>query len=352
MSLLEQLVQAVEEPDQELAPRVQARLDDLTKPPGSMGRLEELVRWLCLARGSLELEQPRPAVAVFAADHGVALSGVSPYPREVTAQMVLNFLAGGACINALAGQAGAVVKVVDVGVDADFEDPTGLVQAKVARGTANFLEGPAMTGEECLQALEVGARVAGDLVDEGHDLLVPGDMGIGNTTASSALAAVFTGQPPERVTGRGTGLDDQGLARKVEVIKQALDRHRPDPARPLEVLQCLGGLEIAAICGFVLAAAGRRVPVILDGLISVAGAMVASRLCPAVGAYLQAGHASVEVGQGAMLAEMGLRPLLDLDLRLGDGTGGALALGLVRSAVAMYNQMATFASAGVSDREG
>ncbi|MBI5524561.1 MAG: nicotinate-nucleotide--dimethylbenzimidazole phosphoribosyltransferase [Desulfarculus sp.] len=348
MQRLHQLLAAIPAPDLSLAQAAQERLDNLTKPRGALGRLEELARELCVMKGGLELTQPKAAVTVFAADHGVTSAGVSLYPREVTAQMVFNFLNGGAGINVLARQAGAAVKVVDVGVDFDFADLPGLVQAKVMPGTANMLEGPAMTREQALEAILAGATVAMGLMDQGMDLLIPGDMGIGNTTASAALTAVFCGLAPALVTGRGTGLDDAGLAAKVAVLEKILTRRHPDPADPLGVLAAVGGLEIAAICGYCLAAAGRRVPVILDGFISTSGALVAARLAPTAAHYFIVGHSSQEQGHRAQCQALGKRPLLDLDLRLGEGTGAALALHLVRSAVAIYNEMATFASAGVT----
>ncbi len=351
MKQLQQIIDAVQVPDASLADAAQARLDNLTKPKGSLGRLEELARELCVMRGTASLGQPRPAVAVFAADHGVTASGVSLYPREVTAQMVYNFLAGGAGINVLARQAGASVRVVDVGVDHDFDDLAGLVKAKVRYGTANMAMEPAMSREEAVQALLAGARAAQELIDQGHDLLIPGDMGIGNTTAASALTATFCGLPPSQVTGRGTGLDDQGLARKVAVLENILALHRPEISDPLGVLAQVGGLEIAAIGGLVLGAASRRTPVLLDGFISTSGALVAAGLCPAVVNYLWVGHSSVEVGHQAQCRALGKRPLLDLGLRLGEGTGAALAVHLVRSAVAIFNEMATFADAGVSNKE-
>jgi nicotinate-nucleotide--dimethylbenzimidazole phosphoribosyltransferase len=349
MQRIQNLIQAVKEPDLSLAEKAQARLDNLTKPLGALGQLEYLAKKLCVLRGTLQLEQPKPATAVFAGDHGVALAGSSLYPREVTAQMVYNFLNGGAGINVLCRQASAVVKVVDVGVDHDFEEMPDLISAKVARGTANMLEEPAMTREQTLQAMAAGAKVADSLIDEGFDLLIPGEMGIGNTTPSAALAAAFTGKSPAQVTGRGTGLDDDGLNRKVGMIEAALARHKPDPSDPLGVLAALGGLEIAAIAGYALAAAAHGVPVLMDGLISCAGCYCAVRLCPAVRDWLLAGHASVEAGQRVFLAELKLRPILDLDLRLGEGTGAALAVNVLRAAVAIYNEMATFESAGVSD---
>ncbi|CAO0824165.1 nicotinate-nucleotide--dimethylbenzimidazole phosphoribosyltransferase [Desulfarculales bacterium] len=348
MQRLSELAAAIQAPDSSLAAAAQKRLDNLTKPRGSLGRLEELAREMCVMRGRLELSQPQAAVTVFAADHGVTQAEVSLYPREVTAQMVFNFLAGGAGINVLARQAGAQVRVVDVGVDYAFEDLPGLIQAKVMSGTANMLERPAMTREQALEAIQVGAAVAGELMDQGVDLLIPGDMGIGNTTASAALTAVFCSLAPAQVTGRGTGLDDKGLAQKIAVLEQVLTRHHPDPADPLGVLAAVGGLEIAAICGYCLAAAGRRMPVILDGFISTSGALVAARLAPAAAHYFIVGHFSQEPGHRAQCQALNMRPLLDLDLRLGEGTGAALSLSLVRAAVAIYNEMATFASAGVT----
>jgi nicotinate-nucleotide--dimethylbenzimidazole phosphoribosyltransferase len=332
MERLKQVIAAIQPPDPAVGETAQAHLDNLTKPRGSLGRLEELARELCVMRGSATLAQPRPAVAVFAADHGVTAAGVSLYPREVTAQMVYNFLNGGAGINVLGRLAGAVVKVVDVGVDHDFGELAGLVQAKVKPGTDNFAVGPAMSREEALRAIGVGMEVALGLVDEGHDLLIPGEMGIGNTAAASALTATFCGLPARDVTHRGTGLDDQALAHKINVLEKALAMHRADPADPLGALAALGGLEIAAICGYGLAAASRRVPVVFDGFISTAGALTAARLCQAAAAYFLVGHGSVEIGHAAQCRALGKRPLLDLGMRLGEGTGAALAVQLVRAA--------------------
>jgi len=348
MDNIEQIVAAVTAPDQSVGALAQAHLDNLTKPTGALGRLEEIARRLCVMKGDARLSQPRAAVTVFAADHGVAAAGVSLYPREVTTQMVFNFLAGGAGINVLARQAQAQVHVVDVGVDHEFEAVPGLIAAKVMRGTRNFAAEPAMTMAEARQAVMVGARVAAQLMDQGVDLLIPGDMGIGNTAACAAITAVLCGRTPAEVTGRGTGLDDKGLARKVQVLDAALALHRPDPADPLGVLAAVGGLEIAAICGYCLAAASRREPVILDGFISTTGALVAAALAPAAREYFIVGHASQEIGHQAQCQFLGQRPLLDLDLRLGEGTGAALGLSLVRAAVAIYNEMATFESAGVT----
>lgn len=351
MASVQEIIARIKPVDRAAGPAAQEHLDDLTKPRGSLGRLEELARCLAEIRGSAELAQPKAAVAVFAADHGVTAAGVSPYPPEVTPQMVLNFLAGGAGINVLARQAGAEVKVVDVGVNYDFEELSGLIKAKVAKGTANLAEAPAMTPEQAERAILIGAETAAGLINEGADLLIPGDMGIGNTTACAALTSVLCGRPVAEVTGRGAGLDDAGLGQKVATIEQAISLHQPTRQDPLGALACLGGLEIAAICGFVLEAAAQGKPVLLDGFISTCGSLVAAGLCPPVKDYLLAGHCSVEIGHQAQLEALGLRPILDLELRLGEGSGAALALNVLKAAVAIYNEMATFASAGVSDRE-
>lgn len=351
MDRLNSIIAQIKPVDQSVAQEAQAHLNSLTKPQNSLGRLEELALRLAMIRGSSELTQPRPAVAVFAADHGITQSGVSLYPAEVTPQMVLNFLAGGAGINVLGRQAGAKVLVVDVGVNFDFEQLPNLVRAKVAKGTANFAKEPAMSQEQALQAIAAGAKVASDLIDQGCDLLLPGDMGIGNTTPCAALTSVLCDRPVAEVTGRGTGLDDEGLTVKIKTIEDALALHQPSPDDPLGALAAVGGFEIAAICGYVLQAAALGVPVMLDGFISTCGALVATTLCPAAADYLFAGHCSVEIGHRAQLDRLGLEPILDLNLRLGEGTGAALATQVLTSAVAVYNEMATFESAGVSGKD-
>jgi nicotinate-nucleotide--dimethylbenzimidazole phosphoribosyltransferase len=341
---------------------VAARLDRLTKPPGSLGRLEALARQLA---GITGLEQPRvdhPAIVVFAADHGVTAHGVSAYPSDVTAQMVANFVGGGAAINVLGRLSGAEVVVVDVGVAGPIPgvDPLAissrggarLVPARVADGTRDMASEPAMTREEATAAIEVGRSAARELISGGVDLLAVGEMGIGNTTAASALAAVLTGRPPAEVTGRGTGLDDPAVRHKVLVIERALELHRPDPADPVAVLAAIGGLEIAALVGAILATAEARVPVVLDGFITGAAALIAAALAPAVPARLIASHRSAEPGHRIVLEQLGLRPLLDLELRLGEGSGAALALPLVRAAVSILAGMATFDDAGVAGPKG
>jgi nicotinate-nucleotide--dimethylbenzimidazole phosphoribosyltransferase len=290
-------------------------------------------------------------VAVFAGDHGVHAQGVSPWPQEVTASMVANFRAGGAAVNVLARQAGADVVVVDMGVAAGLEPGPDLLDHKIRPGTSDLALGPAMTRQEAVAGLLAGVSVADRLVDRGHDVLLTGDMGIGNTTPSAALVAALTGVAPADVTGRGTGVDDTVLARKVEVVARALGA-RPVTDDPVETLASLGGFEHAGLAGFILGAARRRVPVILDGVIAGAAALVAQALSPAVAGYCFAGHRSVEPGHAVALAQLGLRPLVDLDLRLGEGTGALLALPLVEAAGATLREMATFDSAGVSRKEG
>ncbi len=287
-------------------------------------------------------------IAVFAGDHGVHAQGVTPWPQEVTAQMVANFLASGAVVNAIAAQAGAEVCVVDVGVIAEFPPAPGLLPRKVRRGTADMTTGPAMSGDEARAAIEVGIETARELVAAGNRCLVTGDMGIANTTASAALVSVFTGADPSAVTGRGTGVDDETWARKVDVVRRALARHRPDPADPMGALATVGGLEHAALAGFLVGAAALRVPVVLDGLIACAAALAAHALAPDVVHCMVAGHLSTEPGARRALATLNLRPLLDLELRLGEGSGGALALPIVQSAARVLRDVATFDSAGVS----
>ncbi|MBM4425134.1 MAG: nicotinate-nucleotide--dimethylbenzimidazole phosphoribosyltransferase [Chloroflexi bacterium] len=331
-----------------------ARQDTLTKPPGSLGRLEELSIQLAGITGQPRPSLARKAVVVMAADHGVAAEGVSAYPSEVTPQMVLNFLRGGAAINVLARQAGARVVIVDMGVAADI--PVGasrdlpLQIRKVARGTQNMAHGPAMTRAQAESAINEGIDVAHSEIAKGLDLIATGDMGIGNTTPSAAIAAAITGQPAARVTGRGTGVDDAGLARKVAIIERALAVNTPDPKDALDVLSKVGGFEIAGLAGVIIGAAGKRAPVVIDGFISGAAALIAVGLAPEVKPYLIAAHQSVEIGHRVMLEHLGLRPLLDFDLRLGEGTGAALAFHLVEAAARLLDEMATFAEAGVSEK--
>jgi nicotinate-nucleotide--dimethylbenzimidazole phosphoribosyltransferase len=334
-------------PDPRLAVVAQARLDALTKPPGSLGRLEELALRLVLVTGEAMPHLAAPVIFTLAGDHGVVAEGVSAYPQAVTAEMVENFCRGGAAVNALATHVGVRVVVADLGVARELADHPGLVRRKIGHGTANMARGPAMTRAQALAAIAAGAA----LVDAvAADCVGTGEMGIGNTTAASALTAALTGGDPGDVTGRGTGLDDAGWHRKVAVIRRALDANRPDPADPLGVLAALGGFEIAGLVGVVLAGAARRCPVMLDGFIATAAALVAVRLVPDAREYLFASHRSAEPGHRVLLDALALAPCLDLGMRLGEGTGAALGIGLLRAALACYTSMATFKDAGVSER--
>jgi nicotinate-nucleotide--dimethylbenzimidazole phosphoribosyltransferase len=330
--------------------RAQERLDSLTKPPGSLGRLEELAARYVAIREELFPRLEKKQVVVFAADHGVVAEGVSAYPQEVTYQMVYNFLRGGAGINVLARHAGAGVEVVDMGVRHDFGEVPGLINRKVAYGSRNLAREAALTPEEALKAVLVGVERARAAITGGADALAAGDMGIGNTTPAAALAAVFSGRPPAEVTGRGTGIDDAALRHKVAVIERALALHRPDPGDPLKTLAQVGGLEIAGIAGLILGAAAGRRPLLLDGFIATAGALVAARLCPSVTDYLIAAHRSVEPGHQLTLETLGLTPLLDFNMRLGEGTGAALGFTLLDAGLKIYKEMTTFAEAGVADK--
>ncbi|MGA7835787.1 MAG: nicotinate-nucleotide--dimethylbenzimidazole phosphoribosyltransferase [Acidimicrobiales bacterium] len=338
--------------DATAATDARALQDRLTKPQGSLGFLESLSVQLAAIAGACPPPAPEPVtIAVFAGDHGVVRAGVTSWPSEVTAQMVANFCAGGAAINVLARHVGASVVVVDVGVATPIPgDAAGLVRRNVRRGTANLAESAAMSHDEALAALWVGAEVARGAISDGARLLVTGDMGIGNTTPSAALIAAFTGSNPSEVTGRGTGIDDEMLTVKTHVIESALARLSRD-ATPLDILAEVGGLEIAALAGFIVAGAAAKVPVVIDGVIAVAAALVARAFAPDVTGYLIAGHRSSEPGASAGLVHLGLHPVIDLGLRLGEGSGAALAVPLVQAAAKILSEMATFDSAGVTDKE-
>ncbi|MFD0659077.1 nicotinate-nucleotide--dimethylbenzimidazole phosphoribosyltransferase [Thermocatellispora tengchongensis] len=355
MSLLYETIAAIEPADPAAVTEARAHQDRLTKPRGALGALEDVAVRLAGAAGCSPPPMPEPAaLAIFAADHGVHAQGVTPWPQEVTQQMVANFVAGGAVANAFAAQVGASVTVVDVGVAADLPHAPGLVHHKVAYGTADLSAGPAMTPEQTVAALEAGISVARRLVAEGARCLITGDMGIANTTASAALVAAFTGHDPAEVTGRGTGVDDETYARKIEVIRRALDANGLRPghaAAPLAALGGVGGLEHAAIAGFILGGAAARVPVLLDGVIAGSAALAAAALAPAAVDHCVAGHRSAEPGHAAALEYLGLRPLVDLELRLGEGTGGLLAHPLVCAAVRVMHDVATFDSAGVTEKD-
>jgi nicotinate-nucleotide--dimethylbenzimidazole phosphoribosyltransferase len=328
-----------------------ARWDTLTKPRGSLGRLEALACQVAGISGHVRPRLTERLVFVLAGDHGVTAEGVSAYPSDVTAQMVYNFVRGGAAINVLARQVGARVIVVDMGVDVDLPALPDLISRKVRRSTRNFAQEPAMTPDEALACVETGIELAEAEIKARHTWVVTGDMGIGNTTASSAIVAAMTGEPVERVTGRGTGVSGAALARKAAVIKQALDRHQPAAQNALDVLSKVGGFEIGGLAGIVLGAAARRCPVVLDGLIATAAALLAVGLVPSAREYLIAGHRSVEPGHTVALQALGLEPVLDLELRLGEGTGGVLALPVLEAACRLLDEMATFEEAGVATED-
>ncbi|MCP4714331.1 MAG: nicotinate-nucleotide--dimethylbenzimidazole phosphoribosyltransferase [Deltaproteobacteria bacterium] len=343
------IARSIEPVSAEHMQKAQERLDNLAIPRGSLGRLMDIGRRVAGIRRDAQPQIVLKKIVTFAADHGVVAEGVSAFPREVTQQMVFNFMRGGAGINVLARQAGAQISVVDIGVDYDFDETYGLEIRKVARGTRNMVKEPAMSREEALKAIGVGIDLAGEAARSGVDLIGTGDMGIGNTTPSSAIIAVVSGRPPAEVTSRGTGIDDRALEAKVGAIEQALSLHRPNRQDPVDVLAKVGGLEIAGICGLIIGAAAARIPVIIDGFISTAGAVVACEINPVIRDYLFAAHLSVEKGHRVMLDHLGLQPLLDLDLRLGEGTGAALGMSLVEAGVKILTEMLTFEEAGVSE---
>jgi nicotinate-nucleotide--dimethylbenzimidazole phosphoribosyltransferase len=362
VDLLEQVLGRIREPDPEARRQALERQAQLTKPPGSLGRLEELSVQLAGIRRTARPKLRHKAILTMAADHGVVAEGVSAYPQEVTAQMVRNFLAGGAAVNVLAACAGARVVVADLGVAADLSGlaaglPAGsshsaggprLALHKVGPGTRNLARGPAMSREQARQSLEAGVALLEEEADRGLDVVGIGEMGIGNTTSATAITAVMTGAPVREVTGRGTGLGEQALRRKVQVIESALAANHPNPRDALEVLAALGGFEIGGMAGAMLAAAARSIPVVVDGFICGAAALVACGLEARVREYLIASHQSAEPGHQAILGHLGLRPIFNLDLRLGEGTGAALGILLVEAAARILDEMATFGEAGVS----
>lgn len=333
--------------NKEIGKEARAYVDQLTKPVGSLGRLEKLAVELAEMTGTKFPNVSPPGVLVFAADHGVAKEGVSAFPPEVTAQMVGNFVQGGAAINVFSRQIGAIFAIVDVGVAAPIE-LEAVISKKVRHGTNNFCEMEAMSSAEAEQALIVGYEQAKEIIDKGARTLIVGEMGIGNTTTASAILTAVSGKPIEQLVGRGTGISEEKLAHKANVIRRALSLHKPDPSKPIELLSKIGGLEIAAMAGAMLAAAERRVPILLDGFICTVAALVAKLFAPAVADYMIAGHRSPEMGHQVALELLGKEPLIDLNMRLGEGSGAAVAFPLLAFATAMAKEMATFASAHIS----
>ncbi|NOU91797.1 nicotinate-nucleotide--dimethylbenzimidazole phosphoribosyltransferase [Paenibacillus sp. LMG 31456] len=344
---LDLLLKEIKPLDQEAIAAAGRHLDQLTKPPGSLGKLEDTARQLAGITGETIAEFGKKAVIVMAGDHGVCEEGISAFPAEVTPQMVLNFLSGGAAVNVLARQAGADVVCVDIGVNADLEHPQ-LYSRKVRKGTRNMMRGPAMTEQEALEAIHIGIDLVKDLVADGYTMFATGEMGIGNTTASSALLAVLTGTDVAGAVGRGTGIDNEMLRHKQEVIERAIEVNKPDASNPFDVLAKLGGLEIAGLTGVILGAALYRKPVVIDGFISSAAALVASRIAPQSASYIIASHLSHEQGHARLLEAIGLSPMLRMDMRLGEGTGAVLAFSLIEASIRIMKEMATFTSAGVS----
>jgi nicotinate-nucleotide--dimethylbenzimidazole phosphoribosyltransferase len=336
--------------DKAMMQETQKRLDSLTKPVGSLGRLEDLAKQICGITGKANPLLKNKIIFTLAADHGITVEGVSAYPQEVTAQMVANFLSGGAAINVLSRHIGAKVVVADLGVATDLAADPKLVIKKIGYGTKNMARGPAMTREDAVKAVNAGIELFEEELIRGIDIAGTGEMGIGNTTASSAITACFTQKPVEDVTGKGAGLDEKGRVNKIALIKKALAVNRPDPKDPWDVLAKVGGFEIAGLTGIMLAAAANRIPVVIDGFISGAAALVAFHIEPKIKDYLIPAHNSVENGHKIILSHIGIQPLLNLGLRLGEGTGGSLAIGLADASIKILTQMATFQSANVSEK--
>ena len=349
-ALLEETLNAIKGADKSVEKAALERQNQLTKPQGSLGRLEECSVKYAAARGELFAKPVKPAILAFAGDHGVVEEGVSAFPKEVTVQMAANMSRGGAGVCVLARHAGATLKVIDLGIAAPCEFP-GVLNRKIAFGTANMTKGPAMTHEQCVQALEAGIDEALKAVEEGSTLLGTGDLGIGNTTPSAALYCAFLGTSPEETVGRGTGVDDAGLKRKADAVRRALEINKVSEKTPLEVLAAVGGYEIAGICGAILGAASKRVPIVVDGFISGAGAVAATRMKPEVMDYCFFSHLSAEAGHVNAMKALGARPLLGLDFRLGEGTGAAMAFNVVIAGTKILQEMATFAEAGVSEKD-
>ncbi len=350
-TLLKTVIDTIPSPDAAWEERAWARLDSLTKPPRSLGLLEEMAQRLAVLQRTEKPSVTRKAIVLMAGDHGVTAQAVAPYPSEVTAQMVANIAAGGAAINQLAAHIDARVVVVDVGVAHPVSYASGVVNARVADGTADMSVGPAMSREQALAAIGAGIEQAAELAEEGIDLIGTGDMGIGNTTASAAITSVLTCVDPSDVVGPGTGLDEAGVRHKADIVRRATEVNIPDPLDALDTLAKVGGLEIAGIVGVILGAASLGIPVVADGYISGAAALVAMHMAPAVRPWLFVSHRSAEPGHTVVLEALGMRPVLQLDMRLGEGTGAALAMGLMDAACAVMSGMATFAEAGVADRE-
>ncbi|MBI4682818.1 MAG: nicotinate-nucleotide--dimethylbenzimidazole phosphoribosyltransferase [Nitrospirae bacterium] len=353
---LNTLLSSIKNTNGKFAEEAQNRLDSLTKPQGSMGRLEEFAKQLVAITENQMPVLDKKVVFTFAGDHGVAEEGVSAFPKEVTPQMVMNFINGGAGINVLARHAGAEVVVVDIGVDYDFagaglKSSSTFVSSKIVSGTKNMRKGPAMTRDEAVKCIQVGIGLADEYAKKGYKIFGTGEMGIANTTPSSAITAVLTGKSVEDITGRGTGINDDAWKNKVQVIKDSIAANKPDKNDPVDVLSKIGGAEIAGIAGLIIGAAANKTPVVIDGFISTAGALIAYLIEPKTRDYMFAAHMSQEVGHKSILEKIGLRPVLDLDMRLGEGTGAALAMLIIEGGLKIYKEMATFAEAAVAGKK-
>ena len=351
MDKIQETVSKIRSLDSDLMQKAQAKLDNLTKPRGSLGRLEELAKQIVGITGDINSKLNKKTIIVMASDHGVVNEGVSAYPKDVTAQMVYNFLSGDAGINVLAKHIGAEVKVVDVGVASDLGEHPFLVSEKVDFGTKNMAKGPAMTKKQALKSIQAGIEVVEDVIRDGCDIIGTGDMGIGNTTASSAIASVTCQADVNLVTGHGTGIDESGLEHKINVIKGAIALNKPDSSNAIDVLAKIGGFEIGGIAGVILGASANRIPVVIDGFISGAGALVAASIAPKSKDFMIASHCSVEKGHRIVLEKLGLNPLFDFNMRLGEGTGAALGMNIAEASVKILNEMATFEEAGVSEKK-
>ncbi len=359
---LQTILDSIKNINGKFSERAQNRLDNLTKPQGSLGRLEEFAKQLVMITENQRPELDKKVVFTFAGDHGVADEGVSAFSKAVTQQMVLNFIDGGAGINVLARHAGAEVVVVDIGVDQNFGDnpPSppfnkggkgGFISRKIVSGTNNIRKGPAMSREEAEKCVQVGIELTNEYAKKGYKIFGTGEMGIANTTPSSAITAVLTGKTVEDITGRGTGINDETWINKVQVIKDSIAVNNPDPSDPIDVLSKIGGAEIGGIAGLIIGAAANKIPVVVDGFISTAGAVIAYLIEPKTKDYMFAAHRSQEIGHQALLEKIGLKPILDLDLRLGEGTGAALAMLLIEAGLKIYKEMATFAEAAVANKK-
>ncbi len=349
--MISKTIASIQPLDQKAIEAAQERQNNLTKPAGSLGRLEEVsIQLAGIFRNSLP-EIKDKVIITMAGDHGVATTGVSAFPPEVTPQMVINFLYGGAAINALAGHVGARITVVDMGVAFDFEPHPNLIDKKIAKGTQNMLEGPAMTREQAEAAIQAGIEVVTAEIEKGLDIVGTGDMGIGNTTPSAAIASVLTGKPASKIAGRGTGVDDEGLKVKIKAIETAIEVNQPDPKDGIDILAKVGGFEIGGLVGVILGAAAHGKAVMIDGFISTAAAMLAVSISPSVKAYLISAHRSQEYGHQLMLEWLGLEPIVDLNFRLGEGTGAALGISIAEASCKVLAEMATFDEAGVTDKE-